>query len=115
LVSVGHLEGFYYTPRIDFEVLEKYSEGIIAASACLGGEIPQEIMRSNLSSNQRVDVNNLNLITANQILDKYLAIFGDDFYLELQRHGRNEQEFVNQALVKILTVCIILEMNMFVQ
>jgi DNA polymerase-3 subunit alpha len=101
LVSIGHLEGFYYTPRIDFEVLEKYSEGIIAASACLGGEIPQEIMRSNLSSNQKVDVNNLNLITANQILDKYLAIFGDDFYLELQRHGRNEQEFVNQALVKM--------------
>lgn len=99
LVSIGHLEGFYYTPRIDFEVLEEYSEGIIASSACLGGEIPQEIMRSNLPSDQKFDVNNLNLTVAYEILDKYVAIFGDDFYLELQNHGRSEQEFVNKALI----------------
>ncbi|MDD2344660.1 MAG: DNA polymerase III subunit alpha, partial [Bacteroidales bacterium] len=99
LVSIGHLEGFYYTPRIDFEVLEEYSEGIIASSACLGGEIPQEIMRSNLSSGQKFEVDNLNLTAAYEILDKYVTIFGEDFYLELQSHGRPEQEFVNQALI----------------
>lgn len=99
LVSIGHTEGFYYTPRIDFEILEKYSEGLIASSACLGGEIPQEIMRKN----NALDINdeNIEIDSAIEICHKYTNIFGDDFYLELQDHGRPEQHYVNKALIRV--------------
>ncbi|MDO8497683.1 MAG: DNA polymerase III subunit alpha [bacterium] len=73
LVSIAHLEGFYYKPRVDFEILEKYHEGIIALSGCLNGEIP-----SLLNQNQQKQ--------AEKVLQTYLDIFGSDFYLEIQRH-----------------------------
>jgi DNA polymerase III subunit alpha len=88
LVSLGYLEGFYYTPRIDKELLFRYHEGIIASSACLGGEIPQAIMEKGLER-------------AEELLLEYLEVFGGDFYLELQRHGLEEQEPVNQALISL--------------
>lgn len=88
LCSIGYLEGFYYTPRIDKETLRKYSEGIIASSACLGGEIPQALMNAGMEK-------------AEEVLQEHLEIFGDDFYLELQRHGLQEQEPVNQQLLKL--------------
>ncbi len=87
LVTAAHLEGFYYKPRVDFEVLEKYHEGLIALSACLAGEIPELLL-----ANQRQQ--------AEEVLKKYLDIFGDDFYLELQRHPKMEdQDKVNKELV----------------
>jgi DNA polymerase III subunit alpha len=88
LVSFGFLEGFYYTPRIDKELLFKYREGIIASTACLGGEIPQTIMAKGQER-------------ATELVKEYVDVFGDDFYLELQRHGLPEQEPVNQALLHI--------------
>ena len=89
IVSKGFTEGFYYKPRIDFELLEKYHEGIIALSACLAGEIPKLISRG------RED-------EARKVAKKYKDLFGEDsFYLELQNHGIPEQKFVNQVLVKI--------------
>jgi len=88
IVSIGYLEGYYYTPRIDKEVLKKYSEGIIATSACLGGEIPQALMNAGMKK-------------AEEVLEDYLMIFKDDFYLELQRHGLEEQEPVNQQLLQM--------------
>ena len=89
IVSKGFTEGFYYKPRIDFELLEKYHEGIIALSACLAGEIPKLISRG------RED-------EARKAAKKYKDLFGEDsFYLELQNHGIPEQKFVNQVLVKI--------------
>lgn len=88
LVSLGFLEGFYYTPRIDKEILFKYHEGIIASTACLGGEIPQTIMEKGTEK-------------ATKLVEDYLEVFGEDFYLELQRHGLPEQESVNKALVDI--------------
>ncbi len=88
MVSIGYLEGFYYTPRIDKEILKKYSEGIIASSACLGGEIPQALMNHGMKR-------------AEEILEEFLLIFKDDFYLELQRHGLEEQEPVNQQLLQM--------------
>jgi DNA polymerase III subunit alpha len=88
LCSLGFLEGFYYTPRIDKELLFTYHEGIIASSACLGGEIPQAIMEKGVER-------------AEEILLEYLNVFGDDFYLELQRHGLKEQEPVNQELIRM--------------
>ncbi len=88
LSSLGYLEGFYYTPRIDKELLRQYSEGLIASSACLGGEIPSIIIRNGIDR-------------AGEVLLEYLDIFGDDFYLELQDHGLPEQKTVNEALLKL--------------
>ncbi|OJX91279.1 MAG: DNA polymerase III subunit alpha [Paludibacter sp. 47-17] len=73
LVSLGWMEGFYYRPRIDHEILEKYSEGIIASSACLGGEIHKKVESGNLEE-------------AEQSVLWYKRVFGDDFYIELQLH-----------------------------
>ena len=77
LVSYGYTEGFYYKPRIDKELLRKYSKGIIASSACLGGEIPQAILNGNMESAER-------------LVYEYKEIFGDDFYLELMLHKSGE-------------------------
>ncbi len=73
LCSYGYTEGFYYKPRIDRELLEKYHEGIIVSSACLGGEVPQRIMQNNLDA-------------AEEAILWYKKIFGDDYYLEVQLH-----------------------------
>ncbi len=89
LVSIAHLEGMYYKPRIDFALLEKYHEGIIALSGCLGGEISQLIQEGQQNE-------------AEKILQKYVAIFKEDFYLELQRHPNLPQlDTVNVELVKL--------------
>jgi DNA polymerase-3 subunit alpha len=88
LSSLGYLEGFYYTPRIDKELLREYSEGLIASSACLGGEIPSAVIRSGIDR-------------AEEVLLEYLDIFGDDFYLEMQDHGLPEQKTVNEVLLKL--------------
>jgi len=88
LVSLGFLEGFYYTPRIDKELLFKYHEGLIATTACLGGEIPRTIMEKGQES-------------AAAVLKEYLDVFGDDLYIELQRHGLEEQEAVNKSLLEL--------------
>lgn len=77
LVSYGYTEGFYYKPRIDKELLRKYSKGIIASSACLGGEIPQAILDGNIDEAER-------------LVYEYKDIFGDDFYLELMLHKSGE-------------------------
>jgi len=73
LVSTSWIDGMYYRPRIDHELLEKYSEGIIASSACLGGEIHKKIERGNLAE-------------AEEAVLWYKRVFGDDYYIELQRH-----------------------------
>lgn len=73
LVSFANTEGFYYKPRIDKELLEKYSEGLIVTSACLGGEIPQKIMDDDPQG-------------TDEAIGWFKRVFGDDYYLELQRH-----------------------------
>jgi len=89
IVTTAHLEGFYYKPRIDFEILEKYHEGLICTSACLYGEI------ANLISNDQHE-------QAETVLKKYLDIFGKDFYLEIQRHPKIEKlEQINNELIKL--------------
>lgn len=97
LVSIASIEGFYYKPRVDKELLKEYSEGIIALTACLGGEVPQKII------NEGED-------KAEEALLEYKEIFGDDLYLELQRHPTGDPEidkrvfddqvYVNNALLK---------------
>lgn len=88
IVSRGFTEGFYYKPRIDFELLKENHEGIIALSACLAGEIPKLIVRGMEDEAKKVAL-------------KYKELFGSDsFYLELQDHGMPEQKYVNQTLIK---------------
>ena len=89
LVSLGFLEGFYYKPRIDRALLQEHSEGLIALSACLAGEIPSLI----LTGKQK---------EAEKLAAEYRELFGSDaFYLELQENKIPEQTQVNQALIEI--------------
>lgn len=89
IVSEGHINGFYYKPRVNYEILKKYSEGLIALSACLGGEV-----QSNLNRNQYELAKNAAI--------NYIDIFGkENFYLELQDHNMEEQKKVNQELIKL--------------
>ena len=89
IASASQLEGFYYNPRIDKEFLAEHSEGVIATSACLQGEISQTILQRGMTS-------------ALQVADWYFEVFGrDHFFLELQRHDIPELEEVNKKLIEI--------------
>ena len=89
IVSSGFTEGFYYKPRVDYEILKKYSEGIIALSACLAGIVPRLIIRGNYAQ------------AKNEAL-RLRDIFGEDnFFLELQDHGIPEQRAVNDQLLRM--------------
>ncbi len=98
LVTIANTEGMYYKPRIDKDLLEKHSEGLIVSSACLGGEIPQLIMKGDTKG-------------VNETIVWYKSIFGEDFYLEVQRHPAanpqlredvyEKQVSVNKELIKL--------------
>ena len=89
IVSKGFVEGYYYKPRVDKSVLEKYHEGIIALSACLAGEVARGISRGQYEEAKKAALS-------------YEAIFGKgNFFLELQDHGIPEQQMVNQALLRM--------------
>jgi DNA polymerase-3 subunit alpha len=79
LISLSWIKGFYYTPRIDKELLAEYSEGLIASSACIAGEIPDKILNGTAES-------------VEEALKSYISIFGKDFYLEVQRHETYEPD-----------------------
>lgn len=88
LNSISFKDGFYYRPRIDFETLKKYSEGLICLSACLAGKIPQEILKNQFEEAEKTAL-------------WFKELFNDDFYLEVQNHGIPEQQEVNKYLKKI--------------
>ena len=89
IVSKGYTEGFYYKPRVDAEFLKKHSEDIICLSACLGGEIPKAILNNNED-------------LAKKLIRQYQNIFGkENFYLELQDHGLEEQVELNNRLISL--------------
>jgi len=98
MVSLSWLEGYYYKPRIDKELLAENHEGIIACSACLGGEVSQKIMNESIEE-------------AEKVLLWYKELFGDDYYLELQRHQSGDpkidervykdQVYVNKVLLEL--------------
>ncbi|MBL7179053.1 MAG: DNA polymerase III subunit alpha [Desulfobacterales bacterium] len=91
LVSIAQLEGFYYRPRIDKEVLKQHSKGLIGLSACLHGEIPKLIQENKIDQ-------------ADEAARAYLRIFGEgNFFLEVQSNGIQMQEQVNQALLDMST------------
>lgn len=77
LSTIANLDGFYYKPRIDHELLEKYSEGLIVLSACIGGEIGDALRQGQYAQ-------------AKKTAEWYKKVFGDRYYLELQDHGHNE-------------------------
>ena len=89
LVSTAHLEGYYYKPRIDRELLAQHAEGLICLSACLGGELPQAILRSDMAA-------------AETVARDHAEIFGaDNYFLELQDHGIPEEDTVRAGLVEV--------------
>ena len=88
LISFAHLEGFYYVPRIDKELLRKYHEGLICLTACLKGEIPSMILRDNEKG-------------LKDTIEEYYSIFGDRLYFELQDNGLDEQTKINNGLVDL--------------
>ena len=89
IVSLGFTEGYYYKPRVDYEILEKYSEGLIATSACLAGIVQKNLMRGQYQDAVRQ-------------ARRLQQIFGEDnFFLELQDHGMNEQKMVNSQLLRM--------------
>ncbi len=89
LTSIGYLEGFYYKPRIDMEVLRTHSTGIIATSACVGGAIPRALLSGDVTR-------------AQTIAEEYIDIFGkENFYFELQNHGIDKEIVAFDELIKL--------------
>ena len=89
MVSKGYVEGYYYKPRVDYEVLSTYHEGLIALSACLAGEIPRYLVRGMYEEGKKAAL-------------RYEEIFGKgNFFLELQDHGIAAQKTVNQQLLRL--------------
>jgi len=88
LTSLGFIEGMYSKyPRIDKELIEKYHEGLIATTCCIGAYVPQTILRKDEEA-------------AEKEFKWWLDLFGDDYYIEIQRHNIKEQEIINQTLLK---------------
>jgi len=88
MVSLAYIEGFYYKPRIDWELIEKYHDGLIACSSCLGGELPKAAL-----NNSEED--------AEEVLLRYKSVFGSDYYVELQNHGYDDQKKANEIMVRL--------------
>lgn len=92
LLTRSNTEGFYYKPRIDFDLLKEHSEGLIILSACLAGAVPRAITRGDLNK-------------AEEIVKKYKEVFGDDYYLEIQDHGLEEERHVITEMLKLSQKC----------
>ncbi|CAG7646689.1 DNA polymerase III subunit alpha [Paenibacillus solanacearum] len=88
LVSIAHLEGYHYKPRIDPELLARHAEGLICTSSCLGSEVSQHLLHGKYDEAKAAAL-------------RYRDIFGSDFYLELQDHGLSEQKKVLQEMLRL--------------
>src|SRR5688572_1192042 len=88
LTSIGYLEGFYRRPRVDREVLEKYSEGIIVSSACMAGEVATNLLADNWDA-------------AREAASWNAEVFRDRYYLEVQAHDSPGQDRLNQGILKL--------------
>ncbi|MEG2881700.1 MAG: PHP domain-containing protein, partial [Christensenella sp.] len=88
LVSAGSLEGFYYKPRIDYELLAEHTEGLVCLSACLAGDVQRLMMQNDYKG-------------AKRMAEKLKGMFGEDFYIEIQDHGIPEQQRINPLLLKL--------------
>lgn len=88
LVSIGYTEGYYYRPRIDLDVLKKYSGGLVCLSACMAGSLSQALIAKDEEK-------------AIEIATWHKEVFGEDYYIEIQNNGLEEQVIVNQRLIKL--------------
>jgi DNA polymerase-3 subunit alpha len=88
LSTIGHLEGFYYRPRIDFEALSAHAEGLICLSGCLAGELSQHLLADRYEE-------------AKSVALRYRELFGEDYYLEIQDHGMPEQKKTSAGLIRL--------------
>ena len=88
LNSIAFVEGFYYKPRIDWETLKKYSEGLICLSACIAGQLPRLLMADRPED-------------AEELAKQYKELFGEDYYIEIQRHGIDDEDAVMPQLVEL--------------
>ena len=89
IVSAGFTEGFYYKPRVDFDLLKEYSEGLIVLSACIAGEVPKLLLNDDYEG-------------AKDVAQKYIDVFGkDNYFIEIQDHGLKEQKQTNPLLIKL--------------
>lgn len=89
LVSLANIEGMYYKPRVDMELLRQYHEGIICLSACIAGNVPQALIQNNKDKAER-------------LIQEYIDIFGkDNYFLEIQNHGLPEERTANAGLIEL--------------
>ena len=88
LVSLGFVEGYYYKPRIDRDILEKYHEGLICLSACLAGEVNQALLNGQTEKAEKIAL-------------WHKSVFGEDYYIEIQNNGIREQVLANQKLIQL--------------
>lgn len=88
LVSMSYIDGYYYKPRMDKEILQKYHEGLICSSACLAGEVAENILKGDMEK-------------AKEVALWYKSVFGKDYYLEIQNNGVRDQVLVNQKIIQM--------------
>ncbi len=89
IVSAGFTEGFYYKPRVDFDLLREHSEGLIVLSACIAGEVPKLLLNDDYDG-------------AKEVAQKYIDVFGkNNYFIEIQDHGLKEQKQTNPLLIKL--------------
>ncbi|HET9031097.1 MAG TPA: DNA polymerase III subunit alpha [Candidatus Aquilonibacter sp.] len=88
LISKGFLEGYYYKPRIDLDLLEKHNDGLIVLSGCMSGMVAAPLLKNDYD-------------TSVKNAKTFIDIFGDRFYIEVMRHGMPEEEVINEGLVKV--------------
>ena len=102
LASQAYLKGFYYYPRINKKLLIEHSEGLICTSACLQGEVNWHL---NTKRTKNVENGAKGFDRAKEVALEYKSIFGDDFYLELMRHGIDDQLFIDEQVIEIAKEC----------
>ncbi len=88
LISRSNIEGFYYKPRIDWELLTQFHEGLICTSACVAGEVAQNILTGHED-------------TAREVANRYREVFGEDYYLEIQNHGTDDERRAFDGVIRI--------------
>ncbi len=98
LSSQSYIKGFYYYPRINKKLLKEHSEGLICSSACLQGEVNWHL---NLNNQRNVNFGAKGYEKAKEIALEYKEIFGDDFYLEIMRHGIEDQHYIDEMVIKL--------------
>lgn len=98
LSSMAFIEGFYYYPRINKKILRQHSNGLICSSACLQGEVSWQL---NTNNPRNVKFGAKGYEVAREVALEYQDIFGDDFYIEIMRHGIADQAFIDEALIRI--------------